>query len=246
MRTHVISIAGLDPSGGAGLTADIKTFEALGVQGLAVATAVTYQNEQQFIGLEWVPLEQIEKQLESILDFYPISGIKIGIIQNLDILIHILHKIRQSHPYIPIVWDPVRSASAGYAFHSELKAAEIEHILQNVDVMTPNVKEYNWLKKLGLPVSDCECAAHFVTGVQSDGKNVSDCLTTCEGKWNFDGKALEGFEKHGSGCVLSSALAAYLAKGVPMREACALSKTFARDFLKSTEGKLGTFNFYLR
>ena len=116
-RPYVLSIAGFDPSGGAGILADIKTMEALQVQGFGVATSLTYQNENAFLGLHWISLERIIAQLKPLISIYPISVVKIGLIESPTVLQGLLNYLKENLPSVRIVWDPILRASAGFDFH---------------------------------------------------------------------------------------------------------------------------------
>ena len=83
---YTLSIAGLDPSAGAGVLADVKTMEAFGVYGLGVCSALTYQSDTEFLGVDWVPAEKIMAQLAPLFHRFPIACIKIGLVENLDVL----------------------------------------------------------------------------------------------------------------------------------------------------------------
>src|SRR5436190_9108916 len=97
-RKQVISIAGFDPSGGAGILADVKTFESLGVYGFGVCSAITLQTENEFKGVAWIPLHQIELQLDTLLQRYEVEFLKIGLIQSLEVLDQLVQAIIKKYP----------------------------------------------------------------------------------------------------------------------------------------------------
>src|SRR5690606_34283761 len=116
-RPYILSVAGFDPSGGAGVLADIKTFEAYKTIGLGVSTALTYQTEDSFLGVDWHTEKQLEMQLETLLKRYPVEIAKIGLVESLNSLDHILDILQNYRPGMKIIWDPILKASAEFTFH---------------------------------------------------------------------------------------------------------------------------------
>src|SRR5688572_10171990 len=116
-RPFALSIAGFDPSSGAGVTADLKTFEAHKVQGLGVCTAITFQNDNEFDGLEWLTKEKLQAQLEPLFRKFKIRTAKIGLIRNLETLNWLVDYLLSKNPEMRIIWDPFLKASAGFTFH---------------------------------------------------------------------------------------------------------------------------------
>ncbi|MEM6724690.1 MAG: bifunctional hydroxymethylpyrimidine kinase/phosphomethylpyrimidine kinase, partial [Bacteroidota bacterium] len=116
-RPIVLSIGGHDPSGGAGLNADLKTFEQFRVYGLSVCTALTVQNGEQFEAIKWTAPQLIGDQIDILArKFQPVTA-KVGIIENLDVLEQVVNRLKAHWPKLKIVWDPVLKASAGFVFH---------------------------------------------------------------------------------------------------------------------------------
>jgi hydroxymethylpyrimidine/phosphomethylpyrimidine kinase len=233
----------MDPSGGAGILADIKTFEALGAHGLGVCTALTFQNHAEWNGITWMDRDTIQNQVNSIIPMYPIKAVKIGIIQNLEVLNEVLSRTRESEPDMQVVWDPVLSSTTGFHFHKRLDWEKLYDICAAVDVITPNVEE---ITVLGGHAPWEESAAAFsrvcavlVTGhSQGDGK-VCDILVKDGHRREFTRPGIPAGGKHGSGCVLSSALAAFLAQGHDLEGACEKAGAYVHRFLKSSESMLG-------
>ena len=137
-RPYVLTIAGHDPSGGAGLNADIKTMEALGVQGLSVCTAITYQTEDSFNDVAWLSTKKIKKQLMPLLERYQIDFVKIGIMEDISTLKWILRTLRSYNPDILILWDPVLKTSTGFKLQKKISTSTLREILEQIDVFTPN------------------------------------------------------------------------------------------------------------
>ncbi|MEL7003586.1 MAG: bifunctional hydroxymethylpyrimidine kinase/phosphomethylpyrimidine kinase, partial [Bacteroidota bacterium] len=116
-RPTVLSIAGFDPSGGAGLLADIKAFEQLKCYGLGVSTALTVQNDVKFEKTKWIEWEFIKEQLQLLFERFPIAYVKIGIVENLMVLRQIINFILDQNKSAKIVLDPVLKSSTGFIFH---------------------------------------------------------------------------------------------------------------------------------
>jgi len=114
-----LSIAGFDPSAGAGVLADIKTFEANGVYGFGVVTALTYQNDIEFDKVEWMDVEKIEEQVAVLLRRFKMRHVKIGLIENIEVLDRLVQFLKTSISDPVIIYDPIIKASAGFTFHLE-------------------------------------------------------------------------------------------------------------------------------
>src|SRR5688572_10391715 len=129
-RIYALSIAGLDPSAGAGLLADIKTFQAFGVYGLGICSGLTIQHESRFDNVEWIDMEIIREQLMLIAMKYPIDVVKVGLIESLDSMLELVTLLKQVNPSVKIIWDPVVRASAGFRFHTDYDSSLLENILR--------------------------------------------------------------------------------------------------------------------
>ncbi len=230
-RPYCLSIAGFDPCGGAGILADIKTFEQLGVYGLGVCTAVTYQNDTRFEGLHWLEADEIRRQLEA-LAVYDVQVVKIGIVENIERLEAIVNWVEGLFAGCRIIWDPILKASAGFSFHSALKL-DIR-LLKRLYLITPNREEYELLgldRFRELPV--------LLKGGHREEKGVDTLFTLGKAK-DIPGKPFsETDSKHGTGCVLSAAIAANLAQGSKLLAACKQAKHYVESFMKSNPLNLG-------
>lgn len=242
-RKQVISIAGFDPSGGAGILADIKTFEQLGVYGFGVCSAITLQTEDEFRGIAWIPLHQIELQLDTLLQKYDVKFLKIGLIQTLEVLYELSQTIRRKYPAVKIIWDPILRTSAGFQVHQKAEERILYEILSQVYLVTPNSDE---AKKL-MHADNAMLAAKemgrftnvFLKSYSDSQRGPGDILIEKGREHFFQTEMLSGFEKHGSGCVLSAAITASLAKGFDLKFSCGEAKAYTLEFLKSSEGLLG-------
>lgn len=240
MRANVLSIAGFDPSAGAGILADVKTFEQLRVYALAVLSANTFQNDREFEALDWVPLERMLQQLEVVLRRTECRFAKIGIVQNLQVLEVLLDFL--SRRGIHVVWDPVLRASAGFLFHDRIESELLRSVLNKIYLLTPNQMEVEaLLSVLGLDVDEYArsyagrgSAAILLKGGHLQGERIFDRLI--DGKiYDFEGLRFDGYAKHGSGCILSAAITAYLALGHSLPEACRLAKEYIHKVMLSNK-----------
>jgi hydroxymethylpyrimidine/phosphomethylpyrimidine kinase len=243
-RPYVISIAGFDPSAGAGILADIKTFEANKVYGLGVCSAITFQNEDIFTGLKWIPAEDILRQLDLLLNKHKPTIVKIGLIENLDTLERICKHLHAFSSDLQIIWDPILKASAGFDFHSKLNMEHVYRISSSLSLITPNIPEALELgetdaAELNMQALSKYCAV-FLKGGHSPNRVGEDFLFLKNGKRvSFGGRVFAVSPKHGSGCVLSSAIAARMAKGADLEKACLLAKEYTLTVLESNETLLG-------
>ncbi len=241
-RPKVLTIAGFDPSGGAGLVADTKTFENLKCYGLAVCTANTIQNDSTFKACYWTPITQIKEQITILFDRFEIDFVKIGIVENWQVLNEIVDFLRQNNPTIYIVVDPVLKSSSDFEFHTT--DGSIDAILEKIDLITPNYNEIHVL----YPNLTVQEAADFIAsktnlflkgGHRLDKKGQDKLFTKTGSKFVFNPKQKNVSEKHGSGCVLSASITAYIALGYPLQKACYRGKKYTEQFLCSTPNLLG-------
>ena len=243
VRPFALSIAGSDPSGGAGVIADCKTFEAHKVYGLSVITAITFQNEKEFDGLEWIGVESIQAQIKTLAKIYPIKVVKIGLIESLEVLDKVLQTIRDINPNAKVIWDPIISATAGFVFHANPIRQKFEEMCKKVFLVTPNIDEINILYPGEDPIIAGKQLAEnchvLLKGGHSEKEKGRDHLFENGKQWAFATKVIADFDKHGTGCVLSSAIAANLAKGNSLRTSCLRSKKYVSRFLQTNKTRLG-------
>lgn len=240
-RPFVMSIAGYDPSGGAGLLADIKVFEQLTVQGLGICTAMTVQTESQFFSIEWQPLETILSSIDIMMKNYPIKAIKIGVVKDAEFLIEIIKTIKLNNSEAIIVWDPVLKSTSEFSFFDLNTISKLKNVIRQIDLLTPNYNEYKVLQENHVfEVGDGSCSVLIKGGHRVD-KTGTDILIQ-NGKEipiNPNDKASAFYPKHGSGCVLSSAITSHLAKGENLETACRKGKSYIEKFLTSNPTLLG-------
>jgi hydroxymethylpyrimidine/phosphomethylpyrimidine kinase len=238
-RPYVLSIAGHDPSGGAGLLADIKTFEAHKVYGLGVISGNTFQTDKEFLKTDWVPVEKILEQVDLLYKRFGFEYIKIGLIQSLEVLMRIVEHCLKLAASCRIIWDPVLKASAGFEFHKEIDANLLKKILSKIFLLTPNADEADQLAG-GKGAKELSKYCHvLLKGGHREDKPGYDTLYTKEGKeFSFRPREKTIFPKHGSGCILSSAITANLAKGEALQRACLLGKEYTERTLNSNHSLL--------
>ncbi|PCI31343.1 MAG: hydroxymethylpyrimidine/phosphomethylpyrimidine kinase [Flavobacteriaceae bacterium] len=245
-RPYVLSIAGFDPSGGAGLIADSKTMEALKCVGLAVCTANTVQNDVSFKACYWTELSIMLDQIALLFERFPIGFVKIGIVENWLVLDTLLTDLLLHQPNLKIILDPVLSASASYLFHADDSSDEMEFldkVLEKTYLITPNFEEIQGLyaaKNIEETIAHISSKTHLLLkgGHREDslGKDVlyhrnGSVVEMLPEKGNYT-------EKHGSGCVLSSAITCYLSLGFSLENSCVQGKRYTEKVLSSTTNLL--------
>lgn len=243
-KPYILSIAGLDPSSGAGITSDIKTFEAHNLYGLSVCTAVTVQNDTTFKDCIWIEEAVILAQIDTLFERFSISAVKIGIIESWDTLNSVVRLLRKLNPTIIIVLDPILKASAGFNFHEQSNLQILSDVLNQCDIITPN---YDEIKNL-FPEKDIEDTISFISektniylkgGHRMDKKGWDTVYYSTIVQLNIKPGVSKVYDKHGSGCVLSSALASNLTKNILLEDACKYAKYYTEFFLNSNTSLLG-------
>ncbi|MFL5020242.1 MAG: bifunctional hydroxymethylpyrimidine kinase/phosphomethylpyrimidine kinase [Rhizobium sp.] len=238
MIRNVLSIAGSDPSGGAGIQADLKAFSARGVYGMAVLTALTAQNTQGVSGVHLVPPQFVADQINAVFADVRVDAVKIGMIANAGIADAVAGALTD-HRDIPIVIDPVMIAKGGAALLAP-EAVDVltRRLLPLATLLTPNLPEAAALLHQPVATSRAGMAAQaerllalgpaavLVKGGHLDSDESPDVLATAAGLHWFEARRVPTKNTHGTGCTLSSALAAELAKGASAREAVAIAKDY--------------------
>ncbi|MCX2678866.1 hydroxymethylpyrimidine/phosphomethylpyrimidine kinase [Galbibacter sp. EGI 63066] len=241
----VMSIAGFDPSGGAGILADCKTFEAIGVPGIAVNTANTIQTDVAFETCEWLSDDMVMQQLEMLLNRFSVSVVKIGIVQHLSLLQELVQLIKEKSPECKIVWDPVLKASTGFDFHSSAPISkEIHQLLPDIDLVVPNYEEVKAFSEentvAGGVKAITRCSHLYLKGGhRKDRLGEDELFLGTSDKTILKPSRNDCTKKHGSGCVLSAAIAAYYYLTKDWEESCRKAKTYTENFLASTPTLIG-------
>ncbi|MBK3518850.1 hydroxymethylpyrimidine/phosphomethylpyrimidine kinase [Carboxylicivirga marina] len=243
-RPYVLSIAGFDPSSGAGVTSDIKTFEQHEVYGLSVVTAITFQNESSFKGVKWLSFEEIEQQLITLAEKYTPTAIKVGLIESASTLKQILDWIKKYWPEAFIIWDPILKASAGFPFHSKLHLSISNLVQGHIHLLTPNLPEYHQLFGDDKPqqIVDALQSNILIKGGHQTGDDVCDELymPNSDKAFRIKSQKVKGdWQKHGTGCILSSAIAAEIALNNQLPTACSKAHYYVKKIIGSNSSLLG-------
>ena len=241
-RCPILCIGGLDPSGGAGLQADIESIAACGGHALPIATCLTIQNTSIAEGMTPVEPDLILNQADRLLSDMTISGCKIGVIPNAAAVLAIADIISRA-PDVPIVLDPVLCASSGMKFNDiETIEAIKKYLLPNLSVITPNHNELIELTQCDLDTEAqckllCESGPDYVllTGGDCDTSTVNNLLFSSKGQVHkYTWQRLPN-SYHGSGCTLSSAITINLALGLDIHTAVEKAQQFTWQALKRAE-----------
>ncbi|AXV18300.1 bifunctional hydroxymethylpyrimidine kinase/phosphomethylpyrimidine kinase (plasmid) [Neorhizobium sp. SOG26] len=248
MIRNVLSIAGSDPSGGAGIQADLKAFAARGTYGMAVLTALTAQNTQGVSGVHAVPAGFVADQIRAVFADVRVDAVKIGMFANAEIAEAVADVLAPYRSSVPIVLDPVMIAKGG----SPLLAADAvsvvaKRLLPMATLITPNIPEAAAL--LGAPVAASRDdmarqaqqlgrlgSAVLVKGGHLETDDSPDVLATETSLQWFEGDRIATKNTHGTGCTLSSAIAAELAKGASPGEAVSAAKSYLAGAIGAADG----------
>ncbi|MCD8395254.1 MAG: bifunctional hydroxymethylpyrimidine kinase/phosphomethylpyrimidine kinase [Bacteroidales bacterium] len=245
----VLTIAGSDPSGGAGVQADLKTFMAHGCYGMSVITAVTAQNTRGVRGFEAVRPEMVVAQLRAVLEDIRPKAIKTGMLPDAETIKAITEVLRE-YPEIPLVVDPVLVATSGDSLHAE---GTLEAIARNLfpisALITPNISEAKVFTGEDTPEKQAkkfhEMGARNVLlkgGDSTNNKMKTDVLSLNNGLavTSLCAPAVASKNTHGTGCTLSAALASRLALGDTLAEAIAASKKYITEAIsRAKDVKIG-------
>jgi hydroxymethylpyrimidine/phosphomethylpyrimidine kinase len=239
-----ISIAGFDPSGGAGILNDIKTFSALGIYGTGVITALTAQNVKRVAGLYPISPEFVAEQIDLVLEDNPLTYGKTGMLHSKDIIKTVGQKIDQYN--LKLVVDPVMVAgSGGLLSENRMDSSLKKYLLKKAILATPNIFEAELLSGIEIKTQeDAVEAAHkigdicdvVITGGHLNGNNI---LYDGEVKI-IKGELIESDNTHGSGCSFSAATVSYLIKGFELEKSLEKANDFVKESIK--HGKWGTLD----
>ncbi len=233
---HVLSIAGSDSSGGAGIQADLKAMSACGVYGMTVITALTAQNTQGVQAVQIVDAEFIGEQIDSVFQDVRVDAVKIGMLPGPEAMRMVAQKLRHYQPRW-IVLDPVMVAKSGHSLMAP-EAVEVfqSEILPLASLLTPNLPETQALSGfLPRTLEEMEVAGDRLKAMGAQAvlikgghreEDANDVLVDQNGSVVFSSPRLEARHTHGTGCSLSSAIASYLARGLSLREAVERAKNY--------------------
>lgn len=254
MVTHryprVLSIAGSDSSGGAGIQADLKTFSALGCYGMTAITALTAQNTQGVRAIHSVPVSMLRDQIDAVVEDIGVDAVKIGMLHSPEVVEAVAQAL-DAHQLKQVVLDPVMVAANGAKLISdEAIAVLVSELFPRALVVTPNLDEASLL--LGYPLTESDAlagaaqallaqGAHAILlkGGHLPGHEVLDILVQAQANGQqsvlqrLHSVRISTHNLHGTGCTLSSAIAAYLALGYGLAEAVLAARTYVRGALNA-------------
>jgi hydroxymethylpyrimidine/phosphomethylpyrimidine kinase len=262
MTAIALTIAGSDSSGGAGIQADLKTFSALGVYGASAITALTAQNTLGVEAVHAVPPDFIRQQIEVVARDLVVGAIKIGMLATSPIIKAVAEGL-DALPGVPVVLDPVMVAASGDSLLDDNAVETLRAVLvPRATLITPNLPEAAKLLGHGQAANEREMTAQaralhrlgadavLIKGGHAEGKEAVDILIDSEGELRLAAPRVKTRNTHGTGCTLSSAIAAELAKGASLRDAVAAAKAYvtaaiaAADQLQIGKGRGPVHHFH--
>jgi hydroxymethylpyrimidine kinase/phosphomethylpyrimidine kinase len=240
----VLTIAGLDPSGGAGIIADIKTFSAFGCFPTAAITSLTFQNTVGVFGVSHQTAETVRSQIEPVISDFRIAAIKTGMLPSAEVIAEVARLIRENNLPHPVV-DPVVRSTSGYdLIDEESLEALIKHLFPISRLITPNLPEAERIARQEIKnAQDIETAARAMQqmgaknvlikgGHFQDSELATDFLFQDERVSIFSEPWIDTEATHGTGCTLSSAIAANLALGKDLESSVAAAKKFVTEAIR--------------
>ncbi|MFY9619192.1 MAG: bifunctional hydroxymethylpyrimidine kinase/phosphomethylpyrimidine kinase [Pyrinomonadaceae bacterium] len=255
----VLTIAGFDPSGGAGIIADVRTIESLGCTAVAAITAVTFQNAEKFFGAKHQSAEAVRQQVEAITGATTIAAVKIGMLPTTEVVREVARLIREKILPAPVVDPVIESTSGGKLMEDDAFEVFVTELLPLARVVTPNIPEAEELAGMNIRDEDGmrQAAARIrelgaqavlikgghlapqrsgVRGQRSDGnyREAIDFLDDDGQVTIFRSEWIEAPNVRGTGCMLSSAIAACLATGSDLKDAVTTAKQFVSDRIRSS------------
>jgi hydroxymethylpyrimidine/phosphomethylpyrimidine kinase len=248
-----LTIAGSDSSGGAGIQADLKTFTVLGVYGASVLTALTAQSTRGVSAILAVPPQFVMQQIDAVAGDIKITAVKTGMLNDRATVLAVADGVRR-HALHPLVVDPVMVATSGdMLLQPDAVAAVREALIPLADIITPNLPEAARLLDRAAAADEAEmgaqaqallalgCKAVLLKGGHGKGSDAVDILVTRDAApVRLAMPRIDTPNTHGTGCTLSAAIAAHLARGEPLENAVALAKRFVHAALvQGADMKIG-------
>lgn len=231
----VLSIAGSDNSGGAGIQADLKTFEAFGVFGTSAITVLTAQNTTGVNAIYPIPIDFILEQIQSVMSDFEVSAIKVGMLYDVSIIEAITDFLAPLD--IPIILDPVCVSKAGSPLLKEEAIEALRNLARIVTLTTPNLHEAKLL--YGYVMGDSQSLETLINHptpvlIKNHVMNMVsvDLLYSGHQKKVFTSELIDSTSQHGTGCSFSSAIAANLALGLGLEESIERSKRFITEAIR--------------
>jgi len=242
----VLTVAGSDSSGGAGIEADLKTFAALGVYGACVVTALTAQNTKGVFAIHEVPADFIAAQINAVFSDLDVAAVKLGMLAHaaaIDVVAAALDRYRPPN----VVLDPVMVASSGERLLHAGAIGRLRELVRRARVLTPNLAEAAALLEAPLARDEGQMRAQaekllalgvgavLIKGGHGSGPESVDLLVTADGALRFAAPRATTRNTHGTGCTLASAVAAALAKGLTLDEAVKQAKDYVTAAIEAAD-----------
>jgi hydroxymethylpyrimidine/phosphomethylpyrimidine kinase len=244
----VLIIAGSDPTGGAGLQADIKTVTALSGYAAAAVTAITVQTTQGVSAIHPLAPELVQAQVKAVLSDLGADALKIGMLANAPVVEAVAAALAEAAPGLPLVLDPVLRAKDGTPLLDTPGLTSLKAwLFPRATLVTPNapeamklsgraIRDEDDMKKAAEILRSLGPQAVLVKGGHLGGSVVTDMLLDREGVAEFRAPRIETRHTHGTGCTLSSAIATGLAQGLSLREAIARAHAYVQEAIRSAPG----------
>jgi hydroxymethylpyrimidine kinase/phosphomethylpyrimidine kinase/thiamine-phosphate diphosphorylase len=243
---RVLSIAGSDPSGGAGIQADLKAIAANGGYGMAAITALTAQNTSGVRAVHIPPAEFLTQQLDAVSDDIAVDAVKIGMLGDVDVIHAVREWLEREHP-VNVVIDPVMIATSGDRLLDPAAERALHDLLRCADVITPNLAElavlaghdaitdWSTAKEVAAGLAARLGTTVLVKGGHLSGDDAPDALVSATGITELSGSRIRTDATHGTGCSLSSALATRRAAGADWPEALKAARAWLRESLRAAD-----------
>lgn len=241
-----LTVAGLDPSGGAGVIADVKTFTAFGCFPAAVVTSLTFQNTTGVYGAVHQSGESVRSQLLPVVEDYEVAGMKTGMLPTREVIIEVVRMLRETGLPKPVVDPVVRSTSGHDLIDDDALRALRDELLPLARVVTPNLAEAERLtglvvrgeegmRRAARALREMGASAVLVKGghLPGDALDVLDDGYTVK---TFSSERIETESTHGTGCTLAAGIAACLARGASLEEAVASAKDYVTEAIRRAPG----------
>lgn len=244
---NLLSIGGSDPSSGAGIQSDIKTFSTLNVHGLTVITAITSQNTSNFGSVEPVSQKILKNQIESVMSDFKIDGIKIGMVYNSQIIKILSNQLQKLK--IPIVVDPVIKSTTGGSLIEKSAMADFQkYIIPLATIITPNKFEAEILSKIIInskkslrlaakKIQKMGAKNVVITGIEIGSKSISDFIVEKNNEYFISGDKIN-LVNHGGGCNYSAAIIFALVKNKTIKESLRFAQQFTQNSIRNAK-KIG-------
>lgn len=243
-RPTIISIAGFDPSAGAGILADIKTAENIGVYAMGIISSLTLQTEKVFQKIQWRKTSEILNDINFLIQHYNIQYAKIGILRDIEMLDEIVSLLYQNK--INIIWDPIIKSSTNKKIFNKKNLSKLNSIINRIYCITPNAEEAIVLANTKNIENAGQNLSQFCNVIIKGGhhptKKGIDILYLHQQNKSIEfyfNSSLKIYPKHGSGCVFSTALTSYLSLNYSLKKATQLAKNYTEKFLASNTSLLG-------